>query len=310
MNLQKTLKSEISFQSVGLHTGRKVTMTIRPAKADEGILLVRKDKGYRGLIKVCLENLTDTTLATTIGSKGTTISTVEHILSALSGMGIDNAVIEVDAPEIPIMDGSALPFLNMLKLAGISKQEKLKKYLIVQQPVSVTEGESYAMFVPSTSFEITYRIEFEHPLIGKQSYYIKVSDETYEREISNCRTFGFLKDVEYLQAKGLALGGSLKNAVILDEKRIINKEGLRCPDEFVKHKILDAIGDLSLVGMPIIGHFVAFKSGHKLNTMLLNALLEHKENWTTANFFNDQDPHEDVRALDIPPYKIANVAHA
>jgi len=310
MNFQKTLKSEISFQSVGLHTGRKVTMTIRPAKADEGILLVRKDKGYRGLIKVCLENLTDTTLATTIGSKGTTISTVEHILSALSGMGIDNAVIEVDAPEIPIMDGSALPFLNMLKLAGISKQEKLKKYLIVQQPVSVTEGESYAMFVPSTSFEITYRIEFEHPLIGKQSYYIKVSDETYEREISNCRTFGFLKDVEYLQAKGLALGGSLKNAVILDEKRIINKEGLRCPDEFVKHKILDAIGDLSLVGMPIIGHFVAFKSGHKLNTMLLNALLEHKENWTTATFFNDQDPHEDVRALDIPPYKIANVAHA
>jgi len=310
MYFQRTLKSELSCQSVGLHSGRKVSMTIKPAEADEGVILVRKDTKYKTMIKVCLENVTDTTLATTVGSNGTAISTVEHILSALSGMGVDNAIIEVDAPEIPIMDGSALPFVNMLKLVGTCTQEKLKRYLIVKKPVSVSEGESFAMLSPSTSFEITYKIEFDHPLIGEQSYHLKLSDETYEKEICNSRTFGFLKDVEYLQAKGLALGGSLKNAVILDTERIINKEGLRCPDEFVKHKILDAIGDLSLAGIPILGHFVAYKSGHKLNSMLLKALLEQKENWTTASFLNRQATCEEFSTLDIPSHKILDAVHA
>jgi UDP-3-O-[3-hydroxymyristoyl] N-acetylglucosamine deacetylase len=310
MYFQRTLKKEIFCQSVGLHTGRKVNMTIKPAASDEGIVLVRKDAKYKNMIKVCLENVTDTTLATTIGSNGTAVSTVEHILSALSGMGVDNAMIEVDAPEIPIMDGSALPFVNMLKLVGTSTQDKLKKYLIVKKPVSVSEGESYAMLVPSTSFEITYRIEFNHPSIGEQCYHVKLSDETYDKEICNSRTFGFLRDVEHLQAKGLALGGSLKNAIILDTERIINKEGLRSHNEFVKHKILDSIGDLSIIGMPIIGHFVAYKSGHKLNNMLLKALLENEENLATTSFLNCQNSHEEFSALDIPQYKILDAAHA
>lgn len=315
MYFQRTLKSDLSCQSVGLHSGRKVNMRIRPASSEEGIILVRTDTPYRQMIRVCLENVTDTTLATTIGSSGAAISTVEHILSALSGMGVDNAIIEVDAPEIPIMDGSALPFVNMLKLVGIRTQEKLKKYLVVKKPVSVSEGESFAMLAPSSSFEITYKIEFDHPLIKEQSYHLKLSDETYEKEICSSRTFGFLKDVEYLQAKGLALGGSLKNAVILDEKRIINKEGLRSHNEFVKHKILDAIGDLSLIGMPIVGHFIAYKSGHKLNSMLVKALLEQQENWTTASFLNCQDAHgqntrEKFSVRDIPARKILGAIHA
>jgi UDP-3-O-[3-hydroxymyristoyl] N-acetylglucosamine deacetylase len=310
MYFQRTLKREIFCQSVGLHTGRKVNMTIKPAASDEGIVLVRKDAKNKNMIKVCLENVTDTTLATTIGNNGTAISTVEHILSALSGMGVDNALIEVDAPEIPIMDGSALPFVKMLKLAGTFTQDKLKKYLIVKKPVSVSEGESFAMLVPSTSLEITYRIEFNHPSIGEQSYHVKLSDETYDKEICGSRTFGFLRDVEYLQAKGLALGGSLKNAIILDTERIINKEGLRSHDEFVKHKILDAIGDLSIIGMPIIGHFVAYKSGHKLNNMLLKALLKQEENWATTSFLNSQDSYEEFSALDVPQYKILDAAHA
>jgi UDP-3-O-[3-hydroxymyristoyl] N-acetylglucosamine deacetylase len=286
-------------------------MTIKPAASDEGIVLVRKDSKHRNTIKVCLDNVTDTTLATTIGSNGTAVSTVEHILSALSGMGVDNAIIEVDAPEIPIMDGSSLPFVNMLKLVGTFTQDKLKKYLIVKKPVSVSEGESYAMLVPSTSFEITYKIEFDHPSIGEQRYHVKLSDETYDKEICNSRTFGFLKDVEYLQAKGLALGGSLKNAIILDTEKIINKEGLRSHDEFVKHKILDSIGDLSIIGMPIIGHFIAYKSGHKLNNMLLRALLERKENWTATSLLNCQDSYyEEFSALDIPQYKILDAIHA
>ncbi|MDY0186429.1 MAG: UDP-3-O-acyl-N-acetylglucosamine deacetylase [Syntrophus sp. (in: bacteria)] len=310
MNFQKTLKNELTCQSVGLHTGRKITMTIRPAASDEGILLVRRDKDRCHRIKVSLENVTDTTLATTIGTNGTAVSTVEHILSAFSGMGVDNAIIEVDGPEIPIMDGSALPFVEMVKKAGTCMQEKLRKYLVVKKPVHVSEGESYAMFVPSASFEITYRIRFDHPSIGVQSYHLIVSDESYEQEICNSRTFGFLKDVEYLQARGLALGGSLKNAVILDETRIINKEGLRAPDEFVKHKILDAIGDLSLTGMPIMGHFVAYKSGHKLNSMLLKALFEQKESWTTATAVHIQEPYEELNALDAPSYKMLNAVHA
>ncbi|SEL93078.1 UDP-3-O-[3-hydroxymyristoyl] N-acetylglucosamine deacetylase [Syntrophus gentianae] len=309
MNFQRTLKSELTCQSVGLHSGRKINMTIKPAASDAGILLVRKDKNYKQKIKVSLDNVTDTTLATTIGNNGTAISTVEHILSAFSGMGVDNAVVEVDGPEIPIMDGSALPFVEMLKKVGTCTQEKLKKYLIVKEPVYVSEGESHAMFVPSSSFEITYKIEFGHPAIGVQSYHLKLSDETYAQEICSSRTFGFLKDVEYLQARGLALGGSLKNAVILDETRIINKEGLRSPDEFVKHKILDAIGDLSLIGMPIVGHFIAYKSGHKLNAMLLKELLEHQENWTTATVLDIQESYEELNTLDVPSYKILDAVH-
>ncbi|PIP07909.1 MAG: UDP-3-O-[3-hydroxymyristoyl] N-acetylglucosamine deacetylase [Syntrophobacterales bacterium CG_4_8_14_3_um_filter_49_14] len=284
MCFQKTIREEISCRSVGLHSGRRINMTIKPARVDEGIVFIRKDLPSNNRIKATLENVSDTTLATTIGINGLKASTVEHLLSAFSGMGIDNAVVEIDGHEVPAMDGSALPFVAMLKNVGMEVQDKYRKWLVIKKKVHISDGVGTATFLPSPEFQITYKIDFEHPLIGQQSYQITFSEITYEREICAARTFGFLRDVEYLQAKGLALGGSLQNAVVLDNSKVINKEGLRCPDEFVKHKILDAVGDLSLLGMPIIGHFVAYKSGHTLNNLLLKELLTHRENWRIINF--------------------------
>ena len=265
MHLQRTLKKEINCFSVGLHTGRKVNMKIKPAPVDTGIIFVRTDLADAQPIHANYNNVCDTTLATTLGVNGVTVSTVEHLLSAFSGMGVDNAIIELDSFEVPVMDGSALPFVNMLKEVGTHVQKKNKKMLIIKKPVSVNDGDASAMFVPADEFKITYEIDFKHPVIGKQSYRMTFSDEKYEKEICAAQTFGFLKDLEFLQAKGLALGGSLKNAIVLDDNKIINKEGLRIENVFVKHKILDAIGDLFLLGMPIIGHFIAYKSGHRLN---------------------------------------------
>ena len=267
MHLQRTLRKEIHCASIGLHTGRKVNMTMKPAPVDTGIVFVRKDIPKSKPIVADFKSVCDTTLATTIGVDGVTVSTVEHILSAFSGMGLDNALIELDSFEVPIMDGSSRPFVNMLKEVGTCTQGKFKKMLVIKKPVSVKEGESSAMFLPSDEFKITYEIEFAHAAIGRQSHSMIFSDQNYEDDICGARTFGFLKEVEFLQAKGLGLGGSLDNVIILDDHRIINKEGLRTPDEFVRHKILDAIGDLFLLGMPIIGHFIAYKSGHRLNNL-------------------------------------------
>lgn len=305
MYLQRTLKQEISCQSVGLHSGRKVMMTIKPAGVDEGVVFIRRDLSGNNRIKADFENVRDTTLATTIGLNGATVSTVEHLLSAFSGMGVDNAIVEVDAPEIPIMDGSSLPFVKILKDVGTKVQGKCKKLLVIKEAVSVSDGDGTAMLMPAQEFKITYDIDFKHPLIGQQLHQMTFSDIAYERDICAARTFGFLKDVEYLQAKGLALGGSLKNAVVLDECRVINKEGLRYNDEFVKHKILDAIGDLSLLGMPIIGHFVASKSGHKLNNLLLKELMAHNECWTIVNHNNKINrKSNDYTPLNIPSFNI------
>jgi UDP-3-O-[3-hydroxymyristoyl] N-acetylglucosamine deacetylase len=228
---------------------------------------------------------------------------VEHLLSAFSGMGVDNAIIELDSFEVPIMDGSALPFVNMLKDVGTHVQEKNKRLLIIKKPVSVTEGDANAVLLPAEEFKITYEIDFKHPVIGKQSYSLTFSDEKYEKEICAAQTFGFLKDLEFLQAKGLALGGSLKNVIVLDDKKIINKEGLRIPDVFVKHKILDAIGDLFLLGMPIIGHFMAYKSGHRLNNLLLKELMRKKDCWEIVNCINKEEVHK-LNYLKIPSFRI------
>jgi UDP-3-O-[3-hydroxymyristoyl] N-acetylglucosamine deacetylase len=279
MYWQKTIKEDISFRSVGLHSGRKVGMTIKPAEADTGIVFIRKDVPDNNRIAADIGNVTDTTLATTLGVNGTRVHTVEHLLSAFRGLGIDNAVVEVDTFEVPIMDGSSQPFVSMLRNVGLKTLRKARRYLRVRKTVSVSEGESTAMLEPASDFRVTYRIDFPHPAVGTQTYHLVFSPDAYEKEISSARTFGFLKDVEYLQAKGLALGGSLQNAVVLDDEKVINKEGLRSPDEFVKHKILDAVGDLYLLGMPIIGHFTAYKSGHKLNTQLLKALLSCEDGW-------------------------------
>jgi UDP-3-O-[3-hydroxymyristoyl] N-acetylglucosamine deacetylase len=285
-------------------------MVIRPAGVDEGIVFVRRDLSGNNRIKADVHNVVGTTLATTIGLNGVTISTVEHLMSAFSGMGVDNAVVEVDAPEIPIMDGSARPFVDLLRDVGTQIQGKCKKLLVVNKPVSVSEGESTATLLPSPEFRITYKIEFGHPSIGVQSYDMKFSDVSYEEEICSARTFGFLKDVEYLQAKGLALGGSLKNAVVLDDHRILNKEGLRFQDEFVKHKILDAIGDLSLLGIPIIGHFVAYKSGHRLNNILLKELIVRKECWTLVSRFSKEGIRNEFESLSIPSFGVLDSVNA
>lgn len=279
-------------------------MVIRPAGVDEGIVFVRGDLPGNNRIKADVHNVRDTTLATTLGLNGVTVSTVEHLMSAFSGMGVDNAVVEMDAPEVPIMDGSARPFVDLLKDVGTRVQSKGKKLLVIKEKIAVSDGEGTAMFLPSPDFRITYKIEFNHPAIGVQSYQMRFSDISYEEEICEARTFGFLRDVEYLQAKGLALGGSLKNAVVLDEHRIINKDGLRFPDEFVKHKILDAIGDLSLLGIPIIGHFVACKSGHRLNNLLLKELLIRKECWTLVSRFSKAGMLNELHSLRIPSFQV------
>jgi len=304
MFFQRTVKNEIGCNSIGLHSGRKIGMVIKPAGVDEGIVFVRRDLPGNNRIKADVHNVRDTTLATTLGLNGVTISTVEHLMSAFSGMGVDNAVVEVNAPEVPIMDGSSRPFVELLKSVGTHVQGKCKRLIVIKKKVSVAEGESTAMLLPSPEFRITYKIEFNHPSIGIQSYDMKLSDVSYAEEICAARTFGFLKDVEYLQAKGLALGGSLRNAVVLDENRIINKGGLRFPGEFVKHKILDAIGDLSLLGIPIIGHFVAFKSGHRLNNLLLKELMVRKDCWTMMNRVSCEGILNEFSSLRIPSFRV------
>lgn len=304
MLFQRTIKHETGCKSIGLHSGRKVGMVIKPAGADEGIVFIRKDLKGDNRIKADVHSVRDTTLATTLGLNGVTVSTVEHLMSAFSGMGVDNAVVEVDAPEIPIMDGSARPFVDLLKSVGTKVQGKCKKLIVIKKKISVSDGESTAMLLPSPEFRITYKIEFNHPSIGIQSHQMKFSDVSYEDEICAARTFGFLRDVEFLQARGLALGGSLKNAVVLDDHRIINKDGLRFPAEFVKHKILDAIGDLSLLGIPIIGHFVAFKSGHRLNNLLLKQLLIQKECWTMVSRFSKEGMFNEFESLRLPSFRV------
>ena len=307
MHLQRTLKKEILCTSIGLHTGRKVNMKIKQAPVDTGIVFVRKDLPNARPIIADFKMVCDTTMATTLGSDGVTVSTVEHLLSAFSGMGLDNALIEIDSFEVPIMDGSSRPFVNMLKAVGTRPQGKSKKMLLIKKPVSVKEGNISAMLLPSKEFKITYEIDFAHPAIGIQSYSFLFTDKNYEDKICHARTFGFLKDVEFFQAKGLALGASLDNAIVLDDQKIINKSGLRMPDEFVKHKILDAIGDLFLLGMPIIGHFVAYKSGHRLNNLLLRELMNQENSWEIITDY-DQRQAAKLMSCKIPSFTILDAA--
>jgi UDP-3-O-[3-hydroxymyristoyl] N-acetylglucosamine deacetylase len=308
MHFQRTLKKEIHCSGIGLHTGRKVNMKILPAPVDTGVIFVRKDLPGARMIPADYRQVCDTTLATSLGTNGVTVSTVEHILSAFGGMGLDNAMIELDSFEVPIMDGSARPFVDLLKKVGTRPQEKSKKMLVINKPVSVKEGDTSAMFLPADEFKISYEIDFPHEAIGRQTSSMTFSDEYYENEICSARTFGFLKEVEYLQAKGLGLGGSLDNVIILDDSRVVNKEGLRMADEFVKHKILDAIGDLFLLGMPIIGHLIACKSGHRLNNLLLRELMNHEDCWDLIGDGGTQKDHL-LGSLKIPPFRILDAVH-
>ena len=263
-------------------------MVIKPGAIDSGIIFMRTDLPGNHQIKAELCNVSDTILATTLGTNGTRVSTVEHLLSAFRGMGVDNAIVEVDALEVPIMDGSAFPFVSMIRNAGTKIQNKGKRFIVIRKEVSVGDKTGEARLVPSNDFRITYRIDYRHPFIGAQTYEMVFSYDHYEQEICRARTFGFLKDVDYMQANGLALGASLRNAIVLDDEKVINKEGLRCPDELVKHKVLDAIGDLFLLGLPVVGHFIGYKSGHRLNNLLLRELISDPENYEVVSYFGEK----------------------
>jgi UDP-3-O-[3-hydroxymyristoyl] N-acetylglucosamine deacetylase len=288
---QRTLKNSIQANGVGLHTGQKVYLTLHPSAPDTGVVFRRIDLNPVVEIKAKAENVGDTMLSTTLIKDGVRVSTVEHLLSALAGMGIDNLIIDVSAPEIPIMDGSAAPFVFLLQSAGIEEQDAPKKFIKVKRPVTVEQDGKHVTFKPFNGFKINFTIDFDHPVFENQTLNasINFSSTSYVKEVSRARTFGFMHEFEYLRAKGLARGGSLDNAIVVDESQILNAEGLRFEDEFVKHKILDAIGDLFLMGNSIIGEFDAHKSGHGLNNTSLLALIAQKDAWEMVTFTGDKD---------------------
>jgi UDP-3-O-[3-hydroxymyristoyl] N-acetylglucosamine deacetylase len=266
---QRTLKQRSSVTGVGLHSGAPVRLTVAPAPADTGIVFVRSGIEVPALAG----NVVDTTLNTSIGRDGVRIGTVEHLLAALAGCGIDNAYLDVDGPEVPILDGSSAPFVQLVHDAGIHEQRAPRRFLQVRKPIAVSDGDKSAKLLPARSFSVSYTIDFRHPLLSEQTFSLDLDERAFAREIARARTFGFKRDVERLHEAGLARGGSLENAVVVDDFHILNPEGLRFPNEFVRHKILDAVGDLALFGMPVIGRFVAVKSGHAMNQALVRKTL-------------------------------------
>jgi UDP-3-O-[3-hydroxymyristoyl] N-acetylglucosamine deacetylase len=283
---QHTLKESIGATGIGLHSGAKVYMTLRPAPANAGIVFRRLDLPEPVDIPATALNVTETNLGTTLEYGEGKVATVEHLLSALAGLGIDNVFVDLTAAELPIMDGSAAPFVFLIQSAGIEEQSADKRFIRIVRPVEVTEGDKWARFEPYDGFRVNLEIDFDHPVLRKrrQRASLDFSTTAFLKEISRARTFGFLKDVEYLRANELALGGSLDNAIVMDEYRVINEDGLRFQDEFVRHKVLDAVGDLYLLGSCLIGEFSGFKSGHKLNNLLLRALLDQPDSYQEVVF--------------------------
>jgi UDP-3-O-[3-hydroxymyristoyl] N-acetylglucosamine deacetylase len=277
MRPQRTIKNEVSFEGIGLHTGRYARVTLKPASRDNGITFIRSDKNT--VIKADVGSVIDTAFATTIGQDGAKIRTVEHIMAALAGLGIDNIFVDVNGPEIPILDGSSTELISIILKAGIAKQGKKRPYLRIKRPVIFDDGNSKVAALPYDGRRITYSIFFNHYGFGEQRLSIEINEETFAREIAPARTFGFLKDIEYLRTNGLAKGGSLENAIILGENGVLNSSGLRFKDEFVRHKVLDSIGDLAILGFPIYGHIIANKSGHSTNIKFLKKLLAFPEAW-------------------------------
>lgn len=283
---QRSLKNVIRATGVGLHTGKKVYLTLRPAGADTGIVFRRVDIDPVVEIPARAKYVGDTQLSTSLCKDGASISTVEHLLSAFAGLGVDNAYVDVSAPEVPIMDGSAGPFVFLIQSAGIREQNAAKKFTRIRKTVCVEDGDKWARFDPFDGFRVGFTIDFDHPAFcsRRQDAEIDFSTTSFLKEVSRARTFGFMRDIEYLREKQLALGGSLNNAVVVDDYRVLNEDGLRYDDEFVKHKILDAIGDLYLLGHSLIGSFRGHKSGHALNNALLSKLLAHSEAWEEVSF--------------------------
>ena len=277
---QQTIRKSFSLNGIGLHSGKKVKITVEPAKVNNGIKFIRTDLTKDNIVPALWSNVSSTNLCTTISNeKGVSVSTIEHLMSSLSGMHIDNVNILINNLEVPIMDGSSLPFVEELEKSGMEIQEIPREIISVKKKIIVSNNDSYAKITPNKQFSIDFEIDFESQLVSKQACQLQLINGNYKTDVSSARTFGFEKDVDYLQANGLALGGSLDNAVVVGEKNILNKEGLRFDDEFVRHKILDSIGDLYLAGKPIQGYFYGSKSGHFLNNQLLRELFSDKSNF-------------------------------
>ena len=288
---QRTLKSAIRATGVGLHTGEKVAMTLRPAPPNAGITFRRTDLPVPVDIAAGAFGVTDTRLCSAVEANGAKVATVEHLMSAFAGLGIDNAYVDLTGSEVPIMDGSAAPFVFLIQSAGVEQQPAAKRFFRVKSAVEVREGDKWARFDPFDGFKLSFSIEFDHPAFERsaQSAVVDFAHTSYVKEVARARTFGFIQEVEALRDSGLALGGSLDNAIVVDEFRVLNAEGLRYSDEFVKHKLLDAIGDLYLIGHPLIGSFSAHKSGHALNNRLLRAALAAKDAWEWVTFEREED---------------------
>jgi UDP-3-O-[3-hydroxymyristoyl] N-acetylglucosamine deacetylase len=283
---QRTLKNVIRATGVGIHTGEKVYMTLRPAPINSGIIFRRIDLPSPIDIRACCESVGETSLSTTLVRDGVRVSTVEHLLSAMAGLGIDNAYVDLSAAEVPIMDGSAGPFVFLLQSAGIDEQNAAKRFIRIKKSITVRDGDKWARFDPFDGFKVGFSIDFDHPIFTRRSSTAEVdfSTTSFVKEVSRARTFGFMRDIEMLRERNLVLGGSMDNAIVLDDYRVLNEDGLRYEDEFVKHKILDAIGDLYLLGHSLIGAFYGHKSGHNLNNKLLRAMLADQAAWEYVTF--------------------------
>ena len=284
MILQRTLEKATTISGIGLHSGARINMKLRPAVANTGIIFHRTDGEKTIAIKACSENVVDTRMATVLGRQGLTVSTIEHFMAALAAFGIDNLHVDIDGPEVPVLDGSAAPFIREIQQAGIKTLDSCRKFIAIRKPLEIIEGEKRISIIPSRFFRISFDIAFDHQAISVQHYSMKFSTESFCKEIANARTFGFLHEVEYLKANGLARGGSLENAVVIDDKGVMNPEGLRYQNEFVRHKILDSFGDFSLLGAPLLGHIRAFKAGHDLNAKMVKVIEENPTHWTYVEF--------------------------
>ena len=283
---QRTIKNVIRATGVGLHSGEKVFLTLRPAEPDTGIVFRRVDLEPAVEMRATAELVTETTLCTGLSCDGAKVQTVEHLLSALAGLGVDNCYIDLSAPEVPIMDGSAGPFIFLLQSAGLVEQNAPKKFIRILDTIEVRDGDKRASFEPHAGFRLDFTVEFDHPAIPSNMSHsaLEFSTETYIKEVSRARTFGFMRDLEFMRERNLGLGGSMDNAIVLDEFRVLNEDGLRYGDEFVRHKILDAVGDLYLAGHPILGHYSGYKSGHALNNKLVRQLLLEQHKWELVTF--------------------------
>lgn len=294
MRLQRTIKREVFFQGTGLHTGKYASVKLKPAPRDTGIVFYRADRG--AIIRANINSIVDTAFATTIGFDGVKVKTVEHLLAAAAGLGIDNLLVEVDGPEVPILDGSSTSLAGIILDAGIAKQGKKMPFIKIVRPIVYEDAHSRIMAIPYNGTRISYYINFDHHLLGHQELTMDITEENFIREIAPARTFGFLKDVERMRANGLAKGGSMDNAIIVGESGILNTTGLRFKDEFVRHKMLDSIGDFSLIGFPIHGHIILEKSGHTANVNFLKRLLSSVECYDVITEI-DSLPHEAVSRI-------------